>query len=447
MSKQEPRKLEIEENDMSTVTPYLTEEEQVEWIEEIKATDKLWVTGDEGEDAYGIGPYVSFYVYHSVEEAPQLITKFIELFNEFNQMKNEEWTHFIHPIKDVFIKAEKAEALLADLDAICQRQYQKTDSVYFTATVSDDTEISSAVWSYSMTIAERPYMRYSHLKMNFRYAWYIASQANKEKWHRFVERCIDKLKPRHAYSGFEIAQAASMHLGSYEINSLEKIVAQAFYGVDIDHPDFNGTHDHARIDGYIDYQRLGSGIRTPVWSFLLDPYWITKLEKTVEEIRTYFSRFSDIKIKEIEYPENQTGLWIRLGELSMYPVEDGVPVLPVYANALIKPIRCDELKLVGYAQWDDDPNEHLSYEEGIAWMCRFDEDSSWPEGKRVSKVSNLSLEEEKLKVKGGEPCPQTGYWQTPARPDLRQYFEQGDILPTFSELDWGEVYWYWGGRE
>ncbi|WP_228130568.1 hypothetical protein [Acinetobacter tandoii] len=447
MSKQEQRKLEIEANDMSTVTPYLTVEEQVEWIEEIKATDKLWVTGDEGEDAYGIGPYVSFYVYHSVEEAPQLITKFIELFNEFNQIKNEEWTHFIHPIKDVFIKAEKAEALLADLDAICQRQYQKTDSVYFTATVSDDTEISSAVWSYSMTIAERPYMRYSHLKMNFRYAWYIASQENKEKWTQFVERCIDKLKPRHAYSGFEIAQAASMHLGSYEINSLEKIVTQAFYGVDIDHPDFNGTHDHERIDGYIDYQRLGSGIRTPVWSFLLDPYWIAKLNTTAEEIKAYFSCFKEVEINEIGYPENQTGLWIRLGELSMYPVEDGVPVLPVYANALIKSIRCDELKLVGYAQWDDDPNEHLSYDEGIAWMRRFDEDSSWPEGKRVNKVNGLPLEEEKLKVKGGALCPQTGYWQTPARPDLRQYFEQGEILPTFSELDWGEVYWYWAGGE
>jgi len=131
----------------------------------------------------------------------------------------------------------------------------------------------------------------------------------------------------------------------------------------------------------------------------------------------------------------------------MYPVEDGVPVLPVYANALIKPIRCDELKLVGYAQWDDDPNEHLSYEEGIAWMRRFDEDSSWPEGKRINKVNGLSLEEEALKVKGGESCPRTGYWQTPARPDSRQYFKQGDILPTFSELDWGEVYWYWAGRE
>ena len=447
MNKQEQRKLETEENDMGTVTPYLTEEEQTEWIEEIKATDKLWVTGDEGGDAYGIGPYVTFYVYHQEEESSQLITKFIEVFNEFSQIKNEDWTYFIHPIKDVFIKAEKAEALLTDLDAICQRQYQKTGSVYFTATVSDDTEISSAVWSYSMTIAERPYMRYSHLKINFRYAWYMASQENKEKWHQFVERCIDKLKPRHTYSGFEIAQAASMHLGSYDINSLEKIVTQAFYGVDIDHPDFNGTHDHERTDGYIDYQDLGSGIRTPVWSFLLDPYWIAKLDKTAEEIRAYFNRFKEVEIKEIEYPENQTGLWIRLGELSMYPVEDDVPVLPVYANALIKPIRCDELKLVGYAQWDDDPNEHLSYAEGIAWMRRFDEDSSWPEGKRINKVNGLSLEEDSLKVKGGELCPLAGYWQTPAQPDTRLYFTQGEVLPMLPETDWGEVYWYWDGEE
>ena len=49
MSKQEQRNQETEENYMGTVMPYLTEEEQSEWIEEIKATDKLWVTGDEGD--------------------------------------------------------------------------------------------------------------------------------------------------------------------------------------------------------------------------------------------------------------------------------------------------------------------------------------------------------------------------------------------------------------
>ncbi|WEI14087.1 hypothetical protein PX668_01890 [Acinetobacter soli] len=33
---------------MSTVEPFVSEADQVEWIEEIKATDKLWVIGDEG---------------------------------------------------------------------------------------------------------------------------------------------------------------------------------------------------------------------------------------------------------------------------------------------------------------------------------------------------------------------------------------------------------------
>ncbi|MDC5250206.1 hypothetical protein NRA59_07710 [Acinetobacter baumannii] len=430
---------------MSTVEPFVSEADQAEWIEEIKATDKLWVIGDEGGDVYGIGPYVSFYVYHSAEEATQLINKFIKIFNEFNQIKDEEWVSFKHPVKDIFVKAENAQTLLVDLEKTCQKQYAKDDFLSFAATVSDDTEISSAVWAYYFRVTPHP-DTYGVLKMNFRYAWYIASQENKEKWHQFVEHCIHTLKPRHTYSGFEIAQATSLHLGSYEINSLEKIVTQAFYGVDIDHPGFNGSNTHDDPDGYVNERKLGSGIRTPVWSFLLDPYWIAKLDKTIGEIKTYFSCFKEVEIKEIGYPENQIGLWIRLGELSMYPVEDGVPVLPVYANALIKPIRCDELKLVGYAQWDDDPNEHLSYEEGIAWMRRFDEDSSWPEGKRVNRLNGLLLEEEALKVKGGELCPRTGYWQTPAQPDSRQYFTQGTILPILSETDWGEVYWYWDGE-
>ncbi len=33
---------------MSTVEPFVSEADQAEWIEKIKATDKLWVIGDEG---------------------------------------------------------------------------------------------------------------------------------------------------------------------------------------------------------------------------------------------------------------------------------------------------------------------------------------------------------------------------------------------------------------
>ena len=54
---------------------------------------------------------------------------------------------------------------------------------------------------------------------------------------------------------------------------------------------------------------------------------------------------------------------------------------------------------------------------------------------------------EKIKIKGGDKCPKTGYWTTPAQPNERQYFDRDDILPMLSEQDWGEVYWYFDGEE
>ncbi|MGR2919985.1 DUF1911 domain-containing protein [Acinetobacter sp. 1125_18A] len=53
---------------------------------------------------------------------------------------------------------------------------------------------------------------------------------------------------------------------------------------------------------------------------------------------------------------------------------------------------------------------------------------------------------ERIKVKGGEKCLKTGYWITPAQPDTRPYFTEGEILPTLSQSDWGDVYWYFDGE-
>jgi len=64
-----------------------------------------------------------------------------------------------------------------------------------------------------------------------------------------------------------------------------------------------------------------------------------------------------------------------------------------------------------------------------------------------SKVVLDDQQLERMKVKGGEACIKTGYWRTPAQLDSRQYFKQGEIVPTLIELDWGEVYWYWDGEK
>ncbi|MFH4150896.1 hypothetical protein WAI81_19820, partial [Acinetobacter baumannii] len=91
-------------------------------------------------------------------------------------------------------------------------------------------------------------------------------------------------------------------------------------------------------------------------------------------------------------------LWIRLGELSLYPVEEGVPDLLVMANELIKPIRCNDLKLTTLDAWDDDPNPRFDIENSPQWIARFDKDSHWPEGKRVNKIHAVQLEQNTIKV-------------------------------------------------
>lgn len=62
----------------------------------------------------------------------------------------------------------------------------------------------------------------------------------------------------------------------------------------------------------------------------------------------------------------------------------------------------------------------------------------------INETTENSIE--RIKVKGGEKCPKTGYWTTPAQPDARSYFVQGEMLPTLSQVDWGEVYWYFDGE-
>jgi hypothetical protein len=51
------------------------------------------------------------------------------------------------------------------------------------------------------------------------------------------------------------------------------------------------------------------------------------------------------------------------------------------------------------------------------------------------------------RIVAGEPCSKTGYWFTPAQANSRRHFQQGEIMPSFSESKWGDTIWYWSGEE
>ncbi|WP_230969532.1 PoNe immunity protein domain-containing protein [Nitrogeniibacter aestuarii] len=45
-------------------------------------------------------------------------------------------------------------------------------------------------------------------------------------------------------------------------------------------------------------------------------------------------------------------------------------------------------------------------------------------------------------VPAGQPCPETGWWFTPAKQGSRRYFKQGETMPDVGG-DYGAVFWQW----
>lgn len=46
------------------------------------------------------------------------------------------------------------------------------------------------------------------------------------------------------------------------------------------------------------------------------------------------------------------------------------------------------------------------------------------------------------RVEAGQPCPQAGTWWTPAKPDARRVFTQGEAMPGFPASRYGATIWY-----
>ncbi|PHV32465.1 DUF1911 domain-containing protein [Janthinobacterium rivuli] len=52
-----------------------------------------------------------------------------------------------------------------------------------------------------------------------------------------------------------------------------------------------------------------------------------------------------------------------------------------------------------------------------------------------------------LRVEGGNPCPQAGYWFTPAIADSLRHFEQGEIMPVSMDWQYGATIWQWSKEQ
>ena len=426
---------------MSTSEIYLSEEQIAHFIEETKSEPQFFY-GYEGQE-YGVCPFITFYVYHQDEDFLPLCEKMIDIHRALENMIDSPYQMIWKDSTQTWFKAG-SKRLPQDLAAEVAIAHKKGKEFWIRAT-DMESPAASACWAIDAEVVTNSSMRYTTLKITFRHSWYLNNQA---RWHAFVLDCLKRLEPEQCYSGFEIGTTASGVMGAYESDVMERICADYFYGLDIDHPGDMGFQYHRDEDGWVNTTRLGVGLRAPTWCFLLSPIWLGKLGLDEAGVR---KALGDPRIQITTLPRSDGGanLWVQLGELSLYPVDEGVPELPVLANKLIRPVRCDDLRLISLDPWDDDPNPRFNFDSETRWMRRFDEDSDWPspEKRHPAKLGTAqsgvpdSLAP-RLRAFPGERCPKTGSWYALHLGGKVVRVNEGDPMPGPEYGATGTVIWY-----
>ncbi|MDH6171039.1 hypothetical protein M2282_006225 [Variovorax boronicumulans] len=82
--------------------------------------------------------------------------------------------------------------------------------------------------------------------------------------------------------------------------------------------------------------------------------------------------------------------------------------------------------------WDIDDSsyrDHLVYPKDLVDWAREHRTEAVPSGPS--------------RTPGGGPCPQAGWWFTPALKGSRRYFTQGEVMPNIEGSDYGSTFWQW----
>lgn len=396
---------------MSTIHGLFDEDERAEFIAELKE----WPNTDWGTDdaRHSVSPFINFYFPPAPDKHQEEALLMVDIHEAFEQLLGKPYTVGTHPI------SERPHPYGSKRLPNLREQARKSfDDEAFVFNFTDEKNHASSpttagyFWRTWFKKYEGRRTAYSSITFYYRWQWWLD---NREAWRSFVLKTIDLLKAHQVYSGFAMANPLEFGTRS-AVTTWERALAPSFYGLDIDY-------------AFSMRGELLNGIRPPTWAFLLADQWREKLDLTREQVRTALSH------PRISITELQSGQWIELGEQpELYPVELGLPELPLLLNKQLKPIRYDDLGLLGFGQWDGDPNERFTDADSRRWMARFDSDSDWPTP-AIRFIAPPSMPSGQtstpliLRSVAGTVCIQSGWWRVPGRAETRQAFKQGEIMP------------------
>ncbi|HWT17437.1 MAG TPA: PoNe immunity protein domain-containing protein [Variovorax sp.] len=89
---------------------------------------------------------------------------------------------------------------------------------------------------------------------------------------------------------------------------------------------------------------------------------------------------------------------------------------------------------------DSSYRDHLVYPKDLADWAREHRSSVSPHDPSYGPAGEASTARKPL-VPGGEPCPEAGWWFTPAQLNSRRYFDKGEIMPVIKGNSFGDTNW------
>ncbi|MEC5163538.1 MULTISPECIES: PoNe immunity protein domain-containing protein [unclassified Janthinobacterium] len=90
---------------------------------------------------------------------------------------------------------------------------------------------------------------------------------------------------------------------------------------------------------------------------------------------------------------------------------------------------------------NDSVIDHLVYPKDLVDYAR----KLWEENRYTSRDTETLVNARR--IEGGQPCPQTGFWETPAKLHSRSHFKQGDVMPIFGNSAYGRTIWQWSTNQ
>jgi hypothetical protein len=265
-----------------------------------------------------------------------------------------------------------------------------------------------------------------------------------EEFFRFV---CQSLAIQGGYGGLSPILPYSYH----RFMSQEWALADRFSGLEIDSTAHLIAQDYDPVSYEGEsadlmtafYPGLHPGAKVGRWGFIKGVNWYTILgELFIERLGGEAAIRSKLDRPDIRIERANACLIVRAGDFPRLGApEEGLPEPYVFVNSVLRSLRNPKPDAL-HTYIPDLPSADVK--NARRWVARFD----LPDAPQIPDPPTIvpqpvKNERGRQSVEGGKPCPEAGWWHTPAKADSRRYFQAGEIMPVIEGSQWGATNWHW----